>query len=178
MILNTPADLAALKDTPDYAAALQILLGSTQTWVNEAAPGAPPNWQLVTVLSTIQAMGFLSVADLLAECAAAGVVAPPAPPQPAAPPPEPVPTALLWQLEAVCNSAPASLGFTPPTWAQVQAAVAAKNNPTLTAFFNVGTNPIPANSATLLALAAAVPSPLTPAQVTTLIAAAAAAAID
>jgi hypothetical protein len=99
-------------------------------------------------------------------------------PNPAPTPPAPVPTALLWQLEAVCNGPPASLGFTPPTWAQVQAAVQAQASAALTAFFNVGTNAIPADSKTLLALAAAVPSPLTAAQVTALIAAAAAIAID
>jgi hypothetical protein len=99
-------------------------------------------------------------------------------PNPALTPPAPVPTALLWQLEAVCNSSPASLGFAPPTWAEVQAAVAAQNNPALTAFFNVGMNPIPANSKTLLALAAAVPTPLSAAQATALVSAAAAVAID
>ena len=102
---------------------------------------------------------------------AAGNAPNPAPTSP------PVPTALLWQLEAACNAAPASLGFTPPTWAQVQAAVAAQNNPALTAFFAVGANPIPANSKTLLALAAAVPTPLSAAQVTALVGAAAAVAI-
>jgi len=90
----------------------------------------------------------------------------------------PAPTCLLWQPEAICNDPPASLGFTPPTWPQVQAAVQAQASAALTAFFNVGTNAIPADSKTLLALAAAVPSPLTAAQVTALIAAAAAIAID
>jgi hypothetical protein len=101
-------------------------------------------------------------------------------PNPAPAGPAPVPTALLWQLEAACEGAAsaAALGFTPPTWAQVQAAVAAQNSPALTAFFNVGTNAIPADSTTLLALAAALPSPLTAAQVTALVAAAAAVAID
>ena len=99
-------------------------------------------------------------------------------PNPAPIPPADVPTCLLWQLEATCNDPPASLGFTPPTWPQVRAVVAAQNSAALTAFFNVGTNAIPADSKTLLALAAAVPSPLTAAQVTALIAAAAAIAID
>ena len=95
------------------------------------------------------------------------------------PRPLPVPTALLWQLEAACEGAAsaAALGFTPPTWAQVQAAVAAQNSPALTAFFNVGMNSIPANSTTLATLAAAVPMPLTAAQVTALVAAAAAISI-
>jgi hypothetical protein len=103
-ILNTPADLAALKGTPDYATALQILLGSTQTWINQAAAGAAPDWQLVSVLSTIQAMGFMTVDDLLAECAAAGVVAPPAPAQPAPPPPAPPITVQMWQAKAVLKA--------------------------------------------------------------------------
>jgi hypothetical protein len=96
-------------------------------------------------------------------------------PTPAAVPPPPVPTALLWQLEAACNGAvtSAAAGFTVPTWAQVQAAVAAESSPALTAFFNVGTNAIPASSTTLLALAAALPTPLTAAEVTALVAAAA-----
>jgi hypothetical protein len=98
-------------------------------------------------------------------------------PNPAPTPPAPVPTALLWQVEAVCNAAPASLDFTPPTWVEVQAAVAAQNNAALTAFFNVGMNPIPADSKTLIALAAAVPSPLSATQVAALVAAAAAVAI-
>ena len=116
-ILNTPADLAALKGTPDYAAALQLLLGSTQTWVNQAAAGAPPDWQLVSALSTIQAMGFMTVDALLAECAAVGVVAPPAPPAPAAPPPGPI-TVDMWQAKAALKAT----AFAP---SQAQAAVQA-----------------------------------------------------
>ncbi|QXX74224.1 hypothetical protein [Methylovirgula sp. HY1] len=104
-ILNSPADLAALKGTPDYASALQILLGSTMTWVNQAAVGQPANWQLVTVLSTIQKMGFLTVADLLAECTAAGVVAPPTPPMPPNPPAPPPPTYTFLQFMAFFTSA-------------------------------------------------------------------------
>jgi hypothetical protein len=99
-------------------------------------------------------------------------------PNPAPAAPVPVPSCLLWQLEAVCNAPPASLGFTPPTWAQVQAAVQTRNSAALTAFFAVGTNQIPADSKTLLALAASMPSPLTAAQATALIAAAAAVAIE
>ena len=117
-ILNTPADLVALKGTPDYAAALQILLGSTQTWVNQAAAGAAPNWQLVSTLTTIQAMGFMTVDELLAECAAAGVVAPPAPAQPAPPPPAPPITVQMWQAKAALKAA----AFAP---SQAQSAVQA-----------------------------------------------------
>lgn len=86
-IINTRADLDALRATPAYAEALRNILGSTATWVNTAPEGSPPAWQLVTVLSTIERMGFLSINDLLTECAAAGVT-PPAPPSaPSAPPP-------------------------------------------------------------------------------------------
>jgi hypothetical protein len=93
-------------------------------------------------------------------------------PTPAPAAPTPVPTCLLWQLEAACSAPPAGLGFTPPTWVNVSSVVAAQNNPTLSAFFAVGTNPIPANSTTLLALAAATSPVLTSAQVATLIQAA------
>ena len=81
-IINTRGDLEALKGTPDYATALQLLLGSAQTWVNQAAAGQPVNWQLVPVLTTIESMGYVSLDDLLAECAAAGIQPPPAPPAP------------------------------------------------------------------------------------------------
>lgn len=64
---------------------------------------------------------------------------PAAAPVPAAP----VPSCQLWQLQAV---------MTADQWTQVQAAIAAMNNPTLTAFFQHGTNMIPANSTTLLQL--------------------------
>jgi hypothetical protein len=125
MILNTPADLAALKGTPDYAAALQLLLGSTQTWVNQAAAGAPPDWQLVSTLSTIQAMGFMSVDALLAECAAVGVAAPPAPPAPAAPPPPGPITVAMWQAKAALKAT----AFTPSqAESAYQATVAAATN--------------------------------------------------
>jgi hypothetical protein len=74
-------------------------------------------------------------------------------------------TCQLWQLESV---------MTPAQWAAVQSAVAALANPAVTAFFAHGTNQIPANSTTLLALAAGLTPPLTPAQVTALVAAASA----
>ncbi len=94
-------------------------------------------------------------------------------PTPYTPPPAPAPSCLLWQLEAVCNAPPASLGFTPPTWSNIASVIAAQNSAALTAFFNVGTNPIPADSKTLLAIAAASNPALTAAQVETLVAAAA-----
>lgn len=60
----------------------------------------------------------------------------------------PVYTAQLWQLQAVMSD-PAWNG---PTWQQVTSAVAALNNSTINAFFEHGTNSIPSNSTTLLAL--------------------------
>lgn len=86
-IVNTRADLDALLGTPAYAEVLRNILGSATTWVNAAPEGSSPNWQMVTVLSTIERMGFLSVNDLLAECAAAGIAAPAPTPAPSSPPP-------------------------------------------------------------------------------------------
>ena len=81
-------------------------------------------------------------------------------------PPTVVHSCKLWQLEAVLG---------PAQWAAAQAAVAALNNPGVTAFFNHGTNDIPANSTTLLALGAAIG--MTSAQVVAAITAAAPLAI-
>lgn len=75
-------------------------------------------------------------------------------------PPAPVPTCLLWQLQAA---------LTPGQWTAAQAAVMAANNPMLTAFFSHGGNPIPANSITLAALAVQIGVPVAslPALITT-----------
>lgn len=97
--------------------------------------------------------------DYLAWVAGGGV------PTPVATPAAPVPTCALWQLEAADSA----------QWAAITAAVSALGNPVVTAFFNHGTNVIPANSTTLLALGASLG--LTAAQVTALIATAAAIAI-
>lgn len=99
-------------------------------------------------------------------------------PTPYTPPPAPAPSCLLWQLEAVCNAPPASLGFTPPTWSEIASVIAAMNNAALTAFFNVGTNPIPGNSTTLAAIAAKTSPALDAPQVESLVAAAALIAIS
>jgi hypothetical protein len=182
MILNTPADLAALKGTPDYAAALQLLLGSTQTWVNQAAAGAPPDWQLVSALSTIQAMGFMSVDALLAECAAVGVAAPPAPPAPAAPPPPGPITVEMWQAKAALKAT----AFAPPqaeaavqatvanatnALAAADALIAASGNGALQAFWEYATA-LQSDNATIAALSAQLG--LSPAQIAALFAEAAA----
>ena len=95
-------------------------------------------------------------------------------PNPAPVAPAPAPSCYVWQLEAICSGAvaPATLGFTPPTWANCQSVVNASNNPAAVAFFNNGTNLIPADSKTLLALAASTAPALTAAQVRTLVSAA------
>jgi hypothetical protein len=68
-------------------------------------------------------------------------------PNPAPIPPAPVPSCQLWQLQAT---------LTPAQWTAVQSAIAAMNNPVLTAFSQHGTNVIPANSTTLAQLATAI----------------------
>jgi hypothetical protein len=73
-------------------------------------------------------------------------------------PPTPVPTCALWQLQAVMTAA---------QWAAAQSAVAALNNAAVTAFFAHGTNVIPANSTTLIALGDAIG--LTAMQITALV---------
>ena len=84
----------------------------------------------------------------------------------------PPPTCLLWQIEAICNQPPQALGFTPPTWANVTSVIASLNNPALTAFFNVGSNPIPATSVTLAAIAARCTPAINQAQLTAIVQAA------
>ena len=87
-------------------------------------------------------------------------------PNPAPAPIAPVPSCALWQLQAV---------MTPDQWTAVTSAVVAVNSPAVSAFFAHGTNVIPANSTTLLALGTAIG--LTAAQVTALVAQASAVAI-
>ena len=73
-------------------------------------------------------------------------------------PAAPAPTCQLWQLQAVMTAA---------QWTAAQNAVAALNNPAVSAFFAHGTNVIPANSTTLLSLGTAIG--LTAAQITALV---------
>jgi hypothetical protein len=80
--INTRADLEALIGQPDYAAALKALLGATFVWTNTGTPNAPV-WQKQAALDQIMALGFLSVEDLLAECAAVGIAPPSQDPPPA-----------------------------------------------------------------------------------------------
>ena len=79
-------------------------------------------------------------------------------PTPYTAPPAPVPTCQLWQLQAVMTAA---------QWTAAQSAIAALNNPAVSAFFAHGTNVIPANSTTLLSLGTAIG--LTAAQITALV---------
>jgi hypothetical protein len=92
-----------------------------------------------------------SLAGLIYANTPVAYIAPPAPPA----------TCQLWQLQAAMTSA---------QWTAAQNAVAALNNPAVSAFWAHGTNVIPANSVTLLSLGAAIG--LTADQVTTLVAAA------
>jgi len=87
-------------------------------------------------------------------------------PTPYTPPPAPVLTCQLWQLQAVMAAA---------QWTAAQAAIAALNNPAVSAFFAHGTNVIPANSTTLLSLGETMG--LTADQITALVAQAAAVTI-
>lgn len=90
-IINTRSDLDALRGTPDFAAALRALLGATTTWINHGTREAP-DWEQVTVLSYIEALGFTH-GEFLAECAAAGIV-----------PQQPEPPAAVAQTAAVPQS--------------------------------------------------------------------------
>ena len=83
-------------------------------------------------------------------------------PAPAPSPAAPATTCLLWQLQAV---------LTPVQWTAVQAAIAAMNNPIVSAFAQHGTNVIPAASTTLISLGASIG--LSAAQVAALVAEAA-----
>jgi len=86
-------------------------------------------------------------------------------PNPAPTPVAPVPSAAIWQLKAICDSAPASLGFTPPTWAQITTAAASLASPVLSDFIAAfGPQAIPENSTTIAAMNAALPTPMTAAQ--------------
>ena len=72
-IINTRRDLDALQGTNIYAQALQTILGSTTTWVNEAPKGDAAQWKLVSVNDTLQYLD-LTLEELLSECSAAGIV--------------------------------------------------------------------------------------------------------
>lgn len=83
---NSRNDLNALKGTPDYAAALKLILGSTKHWVNIAGPDDPPEWVEQTALDTLSRFEFTE-AEFLAELAALGIA-----PTTASPPPVVMPS--------------------------------------------------------------------------------------
>lgn len=72
-IINSRVDLEALQGTDVYADALRAILGTTTTWVNDAANGGSPQWRLVSVNDTLQYLG-LTLDELIAECASAGII--------------------------------------------------------------------------------------------------------
>ena len=140
----------------NYNQTTGLYTGSSQA--NQSPLDTPGTW-LYPANSTLIApptAGPGQAAYFSAKLGSWGLSSATPPPQDA--PPPGVPSCMLWQLEAI---------LTPTQWSQVQSAVAAMNNPALTAFAAHGSNFIPANSTTLIALGAAIG--LTPAQVTALV---------
>jgi hypothetical protein len=88
MIINTRADLDALRGTASYPEALRAILGATTTWANDAQAGEPPQWRMVTVGDTLSRLG-LTEDEMLDECASAGIT-PQAPEAPVSAPITPV----------------------------------------------------------------------------------------
>lgn len=82
IIINTRADLDALKGTPAYLPALRAIAGTMDTTVNTAeypegysdpsynGPLIAPEWTTVETLETIHRLGFASRAEFEAEYAA------------------------------------------------------------------------------------------------------------
>lgn len=100
MIINTKADLEALRGTDAYAEALRRILGACTMWINDAPAGQPAVWRQESV-GDVLAQFDLTTEELLIECAAAGIV-PQSPEAPVAPPAAmpalPVPRPELWAL--------------------------------------------------------------------------------
>lgn len=83
IIINTRADLDALKGTPAYLPALRAIAGTMETTLNAAeypegygdpsysGPSVEPVWTIVETLETIHRLGFASRAEFGAEYAAA-----------------------------------------------------------------------------------------------------------
>ena len=83
IIINTRADLDALKGTSDYLPALRAIAGTMDTTVNTAeypegygdpsynGPLIDPEWTTVETLETVRRLGFASRAEFEAEYAAA-----------------------------------------------------------------------------------------------------------
>lgn len=70
-IINTRADLDALRSTPKYLEALRLIAGAMDTEMNSAEPDAEPVWERVETLETIHRFGFATRAEFDAEYAAA-----------------------------------------------------------------------------------------------------------
>jgi hypothetical protein len=70
-----------LKGTPNYAAALRLILGATKHWINTADPEDPPSWVERTALDTLERFEFTEQ-EFLAELAALGIAPTTAPPPP------------------------------------------------------------------------------------------------
>lgn len=81
IIINTRADLDALRGTEAYAEALRRILGATTMWINDAADDAPAVWRQASVGDVLASLD-LTTEELLAECEAAGIT-PQTPPAPA-----------------------------------------------------------------------------------------------
>ena len=83
IIINTRADLDALKGTPDYLRTLRAIGSTMETTVNSAeypegygepgysGPSIEPIWTVVETLETIRRLGFASRAEFEVEYAAA-----------------------------------------------------------------------------------------------------------
>ena len=81
IIINTRADLDALKGTPDYLPVLRAIAGTMDTTVNTAeypegygdpsysGPSIEPVWTTVETLGTILRLGFESRAEFEVEFA-------------------------------------------------------------------------------------------------------------
>ncbi len=76
-IINTKADLDALRGTEAYAEALRRILGAVTMWVNDAPAGQAPMWRQESVGDTLARLD-LTIEELLAECAAFGICLSPA----------------------------------------------------------------------------------------------------
>lgn len=67
MMINSRADLEALRGTPDFVTALRLIYGATRSWTN-AGTAEAPDWQLVEDGSVLTRFDF-TPADFGAEIA-------------------------------------------------------------------------------------------------------------